>query len=85
MAYLTVNVTKTGIKKGVCRSCHDCPVARGLKAVGCTKVRVSLYAVCFVYKYEGYYLSLPNKVCKFIQDFDFKKEVKPFKFRLKLA
>jgi hypothetical protein len=87
--YLTLNVTKTGLKKGERDSFDNCPVARALKAVGCTDVFVSRNYLEFTYKgfqYKGLdSVAWPIKALETIRKWEFGKEIKPFKFRLKLA
>lgn len=93
---ITVNVTQLDIDEGLNADCILCPVARAifrrLPVNNFTNVAV-LYSTCILYDNNdvvkrGHIVNLPLIVEKFIKKFDnnkFNKNLKPFKFRLKLV
>jgi hypothetical protein len=93
---MIVKVTKEHIKNGKIGNCRKCPVALAIKeATGCRYVEVDNNSICYSHKKypwrkEPYKMLHDNWVrCKmtravysFVEKFDEKESVKPFKFRL---
>jgi len=84
--WITINVTKTGIKKGT-SNYASCPIARALRAKGFKDVGVGAVYGWFVYKgiRNNAYYYWPKKVTEFIRKFDSNKQVSPFTFKVKVS
>ena len=79
---MVVNVTPSHISSGDKWEQRSCPVARALESVGLQKPKA---------RYQGYNAvvngtlvmgSFPSPVGKFMEDFDYGRDVKPFSFEI---
>lgn len=76
---MRITITKNHIKRGKRYRSEYCPIALGLKErFKKEDVRVQQYNA----EIGIYYIPLSQRACKFIEDFDNKKKVKPFSFNL---
>jgi len=75
---MEIQVIKDDIKNGKrLNECH-CPIALAFKRKGFKSVKVTRHFV----EIEGFDFELPNDVKNFVKDFDNKKNVEPFEFKL---
>ena len=81
----TIKVTQKEINNGLCNSNTGCPIALAFRASG---IEAVIYYNGFVYINKKGRLSsikrLPKEAQEFIYNFDQKRSVKPFKFRVTL-
>lgn len=85
MPRVTVEVTETDIRYGVCGDPRKCAIARAVKRLVKPRERpgVQVYPE-ELDTYDATY-DLPKKARRFVEDFDEdKKRVKPFKFTVTL-
>lgn len=77
----TIRVTAEHIERGK-GGCYTCPIALALYDETAHVWGVNVVA-CF-YKEGSLVLGLPESACKFVADFDARREVQPFEFELPL-
>lgn len=84
---ITIHVTEEDIRHGQGANCNavNCPIALAIRRTLCPlgyemffPIRVDVGTA----KIKGVYYNLPASALKFINDFDFHNEVKPFSFEL---
>ncbi len=83
----TINVTKTGIRKGIQNDAYTCPVARACVVAGLKNPAADGDVLEFKYKGEYYYgVPIPAKAKSFIEKFDkedcVRSKLKPFSFKI---
>lgn len=80
MKKILVNVTARDIENGEAGVCSMCPIALALKRKG-----LKGWVLPVSVMVDGTYVVLPENASDFIEMFDNKKPVKPFKFWLEVG
>lgn len=80
MPTVDVQVTQKDINDGRRRDCYECPIARALKRVLRPGVYVAVKFSEFCLNTCSNNYKLPREACDFIDKFDDRLEVFPFKF-----
>jgi hypothetical protein len=75
---MIIQVTKDDIKNGKRLNDCQCPIALAFKRNGFESVKVTRHFV----ELEGFDFELPFEAENFVKDFDNKKNVEPFQFKV---
>lgn len=79
---MKISVKQKHIERGKGRSKIDCPIALAMREAF-TDSSVCVYPKFYHIRYDGIDYALPQTCTEFIDDFDNKRPVKPFSFRIK--
>lgn len=80
---ITIKVTKDHIKNGIRNSYSESPLVIALRDAGCMgDVYTETTFTMFRYKGMRFMFATPEKLSRFLIDFDSKKKVEPFEFEL---
>lgn len=84
MRAIKINVLRKHIKAGKPDRMNACPIALALRDKGFIAPKVNLLSIrCKTSKRKPIYMSISDRMERFIRRFDEGKTVKPFSFQLK--